>query len=263
MNMANYSVGSDSYTCQDKSKTCSGSGDKLKKAVRKIIEHSLSNINESIVKRTATESIARAALQTPQDQPAQPVYTNGTGYEQYTETNSARPDPTLSSANTYTVSQPTASFAYNNGSAAPVAQPQQFDQQAYNGGEDAGMTPSHAAALAAAASAAPGSRHGSYSYSNSQATSNVYQQQYPTIGVSPADWHQWSRTNLQQLPTGEYLNSANTLLTLGAREGGTGPSHDAVSAVEGPPIQTAVGISNYQWPVVMFGAGSTGHVGQQ
>lgn len=241
----------------------------MKNAIRKIVDHSLNNINDSIVKRTATQSLAQAALQAPQEQPVQTVYGNGNGYGQYHDPNTASADPNLAtSSGTYATPQASTPFSYSNGGSASVAPHQQastpFDQQAYNATEDAGMTPSHAAALAAAAaSGAPTQRpDGTYAYANAQATNNGYPPQYSANGVT--DWHQWSRSNLQQVgPPGEYLNSATTLLALGGREGGAqGPGQDAAGAVEGSAMQGA-GLSNYQWPGIQFGAGPNGHVGQQ
>lgn len=245
-----------------------GTGDQLKNAVSKIIENSLSSINESIVKRN-TESLARAALQAPHGQAPQPIYGNGSAYDQYSDPNASSTDAALAtSSTTYPGSSARAPFSYNNGPSAPVVPQHQqtsnaFTRTVYSASEDAGMPPSHAAALAAAASGAPPQHtNGTYAYANAPNATNGYQAPYQANGVSTSDWHHWSRTNLQQQlgPPGEYINSANTLLALGGREGGSqGPGPETATAVEGTAMQ-GPGFSNYPWPRILFNAGPNEHV---
>lgn len=237
-----------------------GSRDKLKIAVGKIIERSLSEINESIVKRTATESLARAALQTPQDQDFKPTYANGSAYEQYHDSSTApSSDATITpgAAPYGSAASSGPSFTYVNGIATTAIAPSpqtttSFDPQAYSGGDETGMTPSHVAALAAAASSAPPQRSNSiYTYPDAHPPTNNYAPQYPANIVAPADWQQWSRSNLQ--PPGDYLNTASTLVALGGREAAhAAPPQEASAPMDGSmPNQNA-------WPYLIFNAGPNG-----
>jgi hypothetical protein len=239
-----------------------GSGQNLQNAVRKIVENSLNSINESIVKRTATESLARAALQTPQDpSTAASVYGNSNGTFQGAYSNAVG---TSTDPNPSYITQG-ASFPYNTGTSAPVPTHPQighvYDPQAYSTSEDAGMTPSHAAALAAAASGTTPQRpHSTYPYPDAK---NGQQPPYSANEVGPTDWRQWTRTYMQQVgPTGEFLNTANTLMALGGREGGAlaGPGQEVAAEVLN---MQNTGPSNFQWPGIVFGMGSNGHVNQQ
>ncbi|KAF2265505.1 hypothetical protein CC78DRAFT_579249 [Lojkania enalia] len=248
-----------------------GSRDKLKTAIQKIVEHSLSTINESIVKRTATESLARAALQTPQEQqPTPSVYGNGTTYhEPYADQAHAPPGSAMPASEGPYAAVPGAGYSYNNGTSASVpSHPQQqtshtYDQSPYiasEGPANAAMTPAHAAALAAAASGAPPP----HTYANTQVPNNTHP--YQTNGTTPSDWRQWTRTFIHPPgPSGDYLNTASTLIALGGREGGTqAPGQDAgAGAVDGSSAMQGPGPSNYQWPGIVFGAGNNGHVAHQ
>jgi hypothetical protein len=229
----------------------------------------MNSIMDSIVKRTATESLARAALQTPQEQSDQAVYANGTEYGQYHDANV--------NTHAYAAAQTTAPvpFSYTNGTSSSVPPHQQnstFEQPAYSSGEDPDMSNAHAAALAAAASsattpAAATRANSTYTYASSQSqANNTFPQQphYPTNGVGPNDWHQWSRTNIQQIgPRGEY---ANTLLALGSRESvSQAPGQDASGAVQSVGVGEGMqgsGFTHYQWPAVLFSAPPNGHVPQ-
>lgn len=250
-----------------------GSGDKLKTAVSKIIERSLNTINDSIVKRTATESLARAALQTPQEQTPHPNYGSSSDFEHYH-------DPSVAPSTDSTVTTGTApysnvpngsSYTYVNGSSTGAVPPTphantSFVPQSYNGGEDTGMTSSHVAALAAAASGAPPQRSNSiYAYPDGQTPTPApvpthgYAHGYSANGVASADWQQWSRTNIQHPgPPGEFMNTATTLVALGGRDAAhQGPPPDASGAMDGTiPGQNS-------WPYMLFNAGPNGHIGQQ
>ncbi|KAF2469025.1 uncharacterized protein BDR25DRAFT_289187 [Lindgomyces ingoldianus] len=253
-----------------------GSGDKLKKAIHKIVDQLLNGINDSIVKRTATESLARVDLQGPQEtSPPTSVYGNGNNFhEQYSGAASGSTDPGLSvSSGPYATVPPGASFSYSSATTVSVPPYQQstaaFSQQPYSSGDDPGMTPSHAAALAAAASGAPSQRPNDnfiYANANAQVANNGQQPPYPANQGSPNDWRQWTRTFMHQLgPSGEYLNTANTLMALGGREGSAqGPGQDGPGTGDGSAVH-GLGPSNFQWPGIVFGMGpgSNGHVGQQ
>jgi hypothetical protein len=241
----------------------------LKKAVQNIVEHSLSSINDSIVQRAATESLAQVKLQPPPNPSSSAAPGNGNTYDQYQDPNVTSAETTLAtSAAAYAGIPTTTSFPYSNGASASVqSYPQAssvFDPTTYSSGEDAGMTPSHAAALAAAAgsNASTQRANGVYLYANPQPGSNTFQAHYN--GVTPNDWHQWSRENIQQLaPPGDYMNSATTLLALGGRDGGSqGLGQDDPGGVDGSVMQ-GPSFNNYQWPAVAFNAGSNVHVGQQ
>ncbi|KAF2119734.1 hypothetical protein BDV96DRAFT_351936 [Lophiotrema nucula] len=248
-----------------------GSGDKLKMAVQKIVEHSLNSIHESIVKRAASD-LARAALQAPQEQQSSaPGYANGTNYhQQYAETANAQAETTIASSSSapYPPVQSTPVYPYNSNSSTSLASHQPashgYDQQPYASTEDPGMTASHAAALAAAASGTPQRTSQDYTYANSQAAvSNGHQPAYSMNGVS--DWRQWTRTFMHQpgAPQGEYLNTANTLLAMGGRDGSSqGTIQEPTGGVDASAMQ-GPGPSQFQWPGIVFGMGPNGHVSQQ
>ncbi|KAF2737707.1 hypothetical protein EJ04DRAFT_95407 [Polyplosphaeria fusca] len=245
-----------------------GSGDNLKKAISKLVEHSLNGINDSIVKRTATESLARAALQTPQDQQtAAPLYNNSVVYtEQYTEPANATTGTLAASSAPYAAAPAGASYPYTSApttSATPHPQANHnFSAQTYGGSEDTGMTPSHVAALAAATiSSGPSQTGDGYAYTTSHVGSNGHQVPYSANGATSNDWRQWARTYTNQVPhSGDYLNTASTLMALGGREGGSqAPVPDSTAPVE-PAAMQGPGLSSYQWPGMMFGMGSNGHV---
>ncbi|KAH7121124.1 hypothetical protein B0J11DRAFT_57616 [Dendryphion nanum] len=241
--------------------TLLGSDEKLKNAVQKIVEQQLSSINDSIVKRTATESLAQADLQAPQEQAASSVYGNGNNFDQFSDPNGNNPDASIVASNTAYAAIPAgATFSYSNGT-NPQANGT-FEQPTY-GGEDVGMTPSHAAALAAAASDAATQRpDDTYSYANAQTVGNSHQAVYTANGVSPNDWRQWTKTYMQPLglPGGEYLNTANTLMTLGGRQGEAQATGQDAATVESSAMQ-GPGPSNFQWPGIAFDM-PNGHVNQ-
>ncbi|ORY08661.1 hypothetical protein BCR34DRAFT_674996 [Clohesyomyces aquaticus] len=251
--------------------TLLGSGDKLKNAIHKIVDELLNGINDSIVKKTATQSLARAALQNPQDQsPPTSVYGNGNFHEQYTAsaTASANSGPAPSAAS-YTTVPDGPSYPFSGGTAVPIPSFQQtnatFDQQPYSGVDDPAMPASHAVALAAAVSG-PQNPNDRFIYANAQTANNGQQPSYPANHVSPNGWRDWTRTFMHQLgPSGEFLNTANTLMALGGREGSAqDPGPDGSRAGDGSTLH-GQGPSSYQWPGIIFGAGQgpNGHGGQQ
>ncbi|PSN65099.1 hypothetical protein BS50DRAFT_635912 [Corynespora cassiicola Philippines] len=248
-----------------------GSGSGLRDAIRKIVDNSLNAINDSIVKRTATESLARAALQAPQGAPQSGAMYNNGGFREQYPTTGVTTNPSLNvSAASYTGVSAAASFVYGNGTTTSLPQQSSsaFDQQIYATSDDAGMTPSHAAALAAAASGTTSQRsnEGYSGYGHNQVANNPRQAVYSANGVSsvsPDDWRSWTQTYTQQLapPPGEYLNTATTLMALGGREGGSqGPGQDSQGGVDGTAMQ---GPGNFQWPGIAFPMAANSHVGRQ
>jgi hypothetical protein len=231
-----------------------GSGDKLKHAVHRIVENSLQSINDSIVKRTASESLARAAMHTHQEQPAQPTYGNGSVYG-------------LGGSNTPYLMSTSTPYTYSNGTATVAPRPQSnaaFDPHTYGGSnEDAGMTASHAAALAAAASGVSSQPpNGAFSYAGStpQVPSNDHQLSYVANGMPPQDWQQWSRTYTQQVAlAGDSMNTANTLVSLGSRDGSSVPGQESAGGVEGGSLHGPGPLSsNYHWPGIAYSTNPNG-----
>lgn len=210
-----------------------GSGNRLKLAVSRIVDQSLSNINESIVKRTATESLARVAMQAParsESNASASTYDQSTYQDQYATTTSGPTDPNLPlQSSSYTALPVNSMHSYNMATQVTVpSQPNRgYDQHTYNGGDETSMNPNHAAALAAAAAAASSTTGISqpptdaYTYSQSHVASNTHQQApYTANGYAAQDWTQWTRAYMQQpdpsqQQPGDYLNTATTLMTLG------------------------------------------------
>jgi hypothetical protein len=141
-----------------------------------------------------------------------------------------------------------------------------FEQQAYGAGQEGGMTPSHAAALqaaAAASTAAPHRPEDAYAYTNMQVVPNGHQPHYSASSVTPYEWHQFTRTYMQPVPSqGEYLNTATTLMALGGRDGvgSQGSGVENPGAVDHAAMHGSMG-SHLQWPAVQYGSQTNGHVG--
>jgi hypothetical protein len=250
-----------------------GPDKKLETAIAKIVNQTLNTINDSIVKRTATESLARAALQTPQQPaPSSAVYDSNSYNNQYPTTTSGATDPSLAQGQEYAnlAESGTVPHPYTLGSS--IAVPQQsnnaFDQPTYiKVDEDTGMNATHAAALAAAASGTtsqPSSE--SYTYANGMAqvtTNDGHASTYSINGFTPQDWRQWTRTYMQQPmdPPGEYLNTATTLMALGGREG---TSQDGGAGPEGQvPMISSGQPGHFHWPGVAFPGMANGNPGHQ
>jgi hypothetical protein len=239
-----------------------GSGNKLKLAVARIVDQSLSNINDSIVKRTATESLARVAMQAPpRSTNTAPAYDNGVYREQYTTSSSSPTDPTLTSQQS-----PFNSLAGNNAHpynlGTPVALTQHpnrtYEQQAYSNGDETSMHASHVAALAAAASGSMSQPStDAYAYSNAQIANNGHQPAYAANSYAPQDWSQWTRAYMQpqQSQPGEYLNTATTLMTLGRDGGSQGTGTDGQGLVQTSGVQ---GHAPSHWPDIAFPNAATG-----
>ncbi|KAH8723767.1 hypothetical protein GQ44DRAFT_728346 [Phaeosphaeriaceae sp. PMI808] len=239
--------------------------DKLRNAVVGIVNQSLSKINDGIVKRTATESLARVALQAPQHATSSTTTYDTSGYRDTFSTTPSDPtDPALTSqAPNYAPMSGGAAQPYSLG--APISIPQQtsnaFDhQQTYNS-DDSGMASNHVAALAAASiNTTPPSD--TYTYTNTHAQSaNGSQPPYSANGYAPQDWRQWTRTHMQPhslSQPGEYLNTATTLMALGGRDGGSqDPGNNAHGGLENPGVQGHAG--HVHWPELAYPAPANDH----
>ncbi|KAF1930492.1 uncharacterized protein M421DRAFT_418802 [Didymella exigua CBS 183.55] len=206
----------------------SGTEDKMRKAISKIVDGALGNINDSIVKRTATESLARVAMHAKQQPNPPPAVYDTSGYneQQYTASTTGPTDPTLTQGSGYTslTDSDSMTMPYSISAQMPVTQQSTaYDQQPYMKVEDdTSMNPSHATALAAATGTAAQPLPHAYTYPQSlPQVTTTHQPTYVANNYSPQDWRQWTQTYMQQPvgPQGEYLNTATTLMALGGRDG--------------------------------------------
>ncbi|CAI6334729.1 unnamed protein product [Periconia digitata] len=247
-----------------------GSGNRLQHAIHSIVERSLSDISDSIFKRTASQSLAQVALQAPQEPPPADMYTNGNHHGPYANSASTTGESTMTTSNQgYTNPPATAMYAFNNGTTSnsnAVAHHSTggYEQRSYANDQESAMAPSHAAALQAAASNAASSRsEDHYGYNNAQITNNGQHPYASTNGVSPEDWSRFSRTYIQQTtPQGDYLNTATTLMALGSGRDGGSQSHTNESQGMGDgSVMQGLGTNAMQWPGVQTGFHSNGHPG--
>jgi hypothetical protein len=244
----------------------------------------LSNISEHLVKRTATEAVARAALsQTPQQpDPTINAYENAPGFNgQYINAvapndhdskvpppNYLTVDPSMGpSTNVYAIAS---AFPYNNGTAttgAPYqARNNSFDQSSYVNVADTGMSAAHVAAIQSAASGDPPPPPENFIYANTTTPNNA-PPHYPVHPSAHNDaWQQWARANVNPIgPPQEYsrpqeYNTANTLMALGGRDGGPpGAVQEGSVAAEG----TSVSAQTASWPMMIFGIGPNGSMQPQ
>jgi hypothetical protein len=234
-----------------------GFGDKLKNAISQIIERSVRSINESIVKRTASQSLAQVALHAPPEQPTpSTTYTNGNHRPTYSNTVNTAASATMASSpqsQSYTIPPSNAGYAYSNG--PPASVPQQatpsLGQQPYIPSQESPMAASHAAALQQAAAIIPPPRADEpYIFSTSQSATNGHSQQ-PTYSndVPPADWQQWARATIayrQPGSQGEYLNSVRTHGSV-SFQGGQGGQ---MAAAGEESVMQTLGSNN--WPSMQF-----------
>lgn len=240
-----------------------GLGNRLKVAISTIFDQSLNNINDSIVKRTATESLARVAMQAPSRSGSNTsAYDQTTYQDQYATPTSGSTDPTLSSQpGPYTNLPVHTTHTYNLATQVNMSSQQNrgYEQQSYNSGDEASMNPNHAAALAAAAAASSSSisqpSSDAYAYSHAHMAPSAPQSTYTTNSYPAHDWNQWTRAYMQQPPEqsqpGEYLNTATTLMTLGRDAG----SH--VTGSDGQGLVQTSGLQGHHhspahWPQVSF-----------
>ncbi|KAH7092490.1 hypothetical protein FB567DRAFT_434831 [Paraphoma chrysanthemicola] len=247
-----------------------GSGDKLKNTIAQIAEQSLSNINDGIIKRAATESLVHVEMQTPQQATASaPMYDSRSYQVSYSTAPSGHTDPALTAhSSTYTSIAGGVSHPYNLGTSISTSQQPgtAFDHQQSYSSDDPGMTSTHAAALAAA-SGGTSQPSDSYTYANTHAqTANNGAPAYSTNGFTPQDWRQWSRTYMQPQPLGqpgEYLNTATTLMALGRDGGSQNPGNNMQGSLDNAAVQGHTG--HVHWPELAFpnAANGHGHMGQQ
>lgn len=239
-----------------------GSGNKLKTAVARIVDQSLSNINDNIVKRTATESLARVAMHAPpRSTNTAPTYDNSGYRDQYTTSSSSPTDPTLTSQSVGPYSGLPGNSTHPYSLGTPVALPQHtnrtYEQHAYSNGDETSMHANHAAALAGAGSGSMSQPStDAYAYSNAQIANNGHQPAYAANTYAPQDWSQWTRAYMQpHSQPGEYLNTATTLMTLGRDGGSQGTGSDGQGLVQTSGVQ---GHAPSHWPDIAFPNAATG-----
>ncbi|KAL1597739.1 hypothetical protein SLS60_008225 [Paraconiothyrium brasiliense] len=234
-----------------------GFGDKLKDTISQIIERSLSNINVSIAKRTASQSLAQVALQAPPEQPSAPTtYTNGNHRPSYSSAASTADSATIAGSpqpQAYTIPPVSAGYTYSNGTPASVPQPAtpSLSQQSYITAQDSPMPASHAAALQQAAAVIPTPRTDDpYVFGNTQvATSGHPHQSTYANEIPPVDWHQWTRATVayrQPGSQGEYLNSVRTHGSVSVQ----GSQGGSMTGVGDENVMQTLGSNN--WPSMQF-----------
>ncbi|KAL6702750.1 hypothetical protein ACN47E_000984 [Coniothyrium glycines] len=236
------------------------SGNRLKGAISHIVDQSLAHINESIVKRAATESLAHVALQTSQQpSPVTPMY-DSNAYRDYSVAGTTATDPALTSQTpVYNGMTAANSHPYNLGNPISVPPPPTtpFDSHAYSTVSDADMAVGHVAALAAAANNPPELSSDGYPYAHVHMTSGAQQPVYQS-NYAQQDWRQWTRTYTQMGQPGEYLNTATTLMTLGRDGAPQGSGNETQGLVDTTGAQGHVA---HHWPEIVF-PGGAGHMGQ-
>jgi hypothetical protein len=263
-----------------------GTGDKLKTALHRIIVPSLNSISEHVHKKT-TEAVARAALQAPQDtSQATTTYGNGnTLHEPYPnavagQTVATGRAPYVASdgntvnapSNIYSTVQTTPSFGYNSGGSAPMTvyppTSAPYEQSSFHVADDASLSAAHANVLASAASGGPSQRTQPFIYGDASGSNNGHSAQYPVDVAGPTGWMSWTKAIMPSArltgdygPPPEFLNTANTLMSLGGREA-TAQDQGVVphghNNVDGPNIQ-APGLQRVQWPENLFNISPNGH----
>lgn len=235
----------------------------MKSALAGIAEQSLSNINDGIVKRAATESLARVAMQTPQHSSSTtPVYGTNSYSEAYAPAGGHADSALASQTPGYSSMAGGASHPYSLGNsiAGPPQTSSAYEHQQTYSGDDPAMTTTHVAALAAAPGSASQSSD-SYAYATAHAQNvNGAQTAYAANGYPQQDWRQWTRTYMQPQSLsqpGEYLNTATTLMALGGRDGSTqDPGHHGQG-----PLDNSAGVPGHvHWPELAYPNPATGHV---
>jgi hypothetical protein len=208
-----------------------------------------------MVKRTATESLARVLQTSQQSTSGTPVYDNNAHREQFQPPNGGPTDPALTSLSANYSGLPV--HPYSIGSPVPVPRrpSNTYNQQAYIV-KDEPMTSNHAVAPAPASNAPQANNNYTYPTAQTQPSDNG-QLAYSEHGFAPQDCRQWTRTYMQPQPLGqpgEYLNTATTLMALGGHEG--------TSQGSGNPLNTP-GIRGHHahWPEISFPGAANGHMG--
>lgn len=233
----------------------------MKDAVAQVVERSLNNINESIFKRTASQSLAQVALQAPPEHSqASNLYINGNHQQNYAAGPAAEATTVASTPQTYSIpSSRAASYSYSSGAPGPV--PSQatsnLDVQSYGTNQDPAINVSHTAAQT----------HGSndpYAYTNAQGASSGHHTGYVNE-VPPADWHQWTRSTMaprQHVASQNDYCTAATLRSLGGR-GGSFSNGDQDGTMTGDASIIMQTLASNNWPEMQFVSPSNGYVGQQ
>jgi hypothetical protein len=220
----------------------------------------LGSINEGIVKRTATESLAQVVMQAPRHSlGSTPVYDAGGYQEAYSTTVRHSDSPLTSQAPGYSPMAGGQTHTY------PIANPLVVSQQTNTtfehpqtyGNDESGMATTHVAALAAASgnTPQPGENYG-YATSHVQST-NGGQSAYPAHSYPQQDWRQWARTYVQpqtHSQPGEYLNTATTLMALGRDGGSQDPGHHGQGHLDNAAVPGHV-----SWPELAYPNSANGH----
>jgi hypothetical protein len=207
-----------------------------------------------MVKRTATESLARV-LQTPQQSTSStPVYDSNAHREQFQNSAGGPTDPALTSQPTNYNGHPVHPYNLGSSVSIPRRPSNNYNQQSYSV-KDEPVASNHAVALAATSSNPP-QPNNNYAYSNAQPSDNG-QLAYPENGFAPQDWRQWTRTYMQPQPLGqpgECLNTATTLMSLGGHEGA---SHGPGNSLDNSGIRG----HHAHWPEISFPGAANEHMG--
>ncbi|KAH6639174.1 hypothetical protein C7974DRAFT_127078 [Boeremia exigua] len=230
----------------------SGTEDKMRNAISKIVDQALGQINDSIVKRTATESLARVAMHTKQQPNLSPAVYDTSGYtdQQYTTNATVATDPTLTQASYSTLTDTTAmTLPYNLASQIPVTQQPTYDQQSYIKVDEDPSHGSHPLAVAPSPSRPPPN----YTYPQTLPATAPHQPAYVANNYSPQDWRQWTQSYMQQPvgQQGDYMNTAASLMALGGREGG---GQDG--SADGNAAEAHLG--HFHWPGAAFPGAANG-----
>jgi hypothetical protein len=98
----------------------------------------------------------------------------------------------------------------------------------------------------------------SFSYPHTPIEGTTHQPSYTANGYAPQDWRQWTRTYAQMGQTGDYMNGATTLMTLGRDGGAHGVGNHSQTLVGNPGMQGHIA---HHWPEISF-PGATSHLGQ-
>ncbi|KAF9732617.1 hypothetical protein PMIN07_007799 [Paraphaeosphaeria minitans] len=240
-----------------------GFGDKLKDAISQIIDRSLSSINASIVKRTASQSLAQVAQHAPPEQPAaSTTHTNGNNRHSSSSAASTAAAATMAGSTgsqTYTDGPANAGYTYSNGQATRNQNP-----QPYIPAQECPVATSHAVALQQAA--ATPRTDDPYAMESFNMTTNGHPHQPAyTNDMSPVDWHQWTRAAIayrEPGTQGEYLNSVRTHGSVSFQ----GVQGGHMSAMGEENVLQTLGSNN--WPEMQFvpsnnAFGSQQYTGQQ
>lgn len=252
-----------------------GFGDKLKDEISRIVERSLNTISESIIKRTASQTLAQVALQAPPEQPPAPpvplAYTNGAHPPSIPGTTNTQDTITLAGSPQtlgYTISSTGAGYNHRNGTPSSIAHQttSNISQQTYATTQESSMPPSHAASLQQAGSTAPALHTSTpYSYGNSQmALTNQSHQPIYANEMPLAEWHQWTQTTIANKPPGSQGDYINSVRTLGGRENSAnyqGGQGGPINGLDDVSVMQTLGTTN--WPLLQYVPANNAFGGQQ